>query len=163
MGYACPVCDVEQADAVHLANHLAVTASLGREDHLEWLEDHAPEWESSTPAELAAIVGEYALEVDVPEFADDSNTHQHGHRSSDGRAPTLEDELARQARHRGRDRVQGRGTLTAETEAVLDEARELTAQMRHSIHDNETSGEQRDFEESDVETQGRPGTENENA
>jgi len=37
MGYTCPVCDVEEADAVHLANHLAITASLGRENHREWL------------------------------------------------------------------------------------------------------------------------------
>ncbi|MHC3439170.1 DUF5810 domain-containing protein [Natrialbaceae archaeon A-gly3] len=116
MAYACPVCDTEQADGVHLANHLAVTASLGREDHLEFLETHVPGWADCTPEELAAKVREYAPEIDVPEFDE-----------SEGGA-TFEDELARQTSGAGRGDLTG-GPTTEETERVLEEARELTRRM----------------------------------
>lgn len=117
MGYLCPVCGVEQADAVHLANHLAVTASLGRRDHEAWLEEHAPDWAECTPAELGEAVGIHAQDVETPGFDDD---HDHRHQA---RPPGLEAELAAQTRR------PGRGTMTAETETVLKEARELTRQM----------------------------------
>lgn len=117
MGYRCPVCDAEEADAVHLANHLAVTASLGRQDHRTWLEEHEPNWADRGPEELGEIVSQHATEIETPDF--DGHDHQHG----SGRPPALEDELARQTRQRGR------GTMTAETERVLEEARELTRQM----------------------------------
>ncbi|WP_247003045.1 DUF5810 domain-containing protein [Halosolutus gelatinilyticus] len=119
MGYACPVCDAEQADAEHLANHLAVTASLGREDHEAWLEEHAPDWPDRTPEELGEIVSQYAPEVDTPEFD-----------SSHGHSPTLEDELARQSRR------PGRGEMTSETERVLEEARELTRRMQGTAEED---------------------------
>ena len=115
MGYLCPVCDVEEADAVHLANHLAVTASLGRQDHRAWLEEHAPDWADCGPEELGEIVGEHATEVETPEF----DTHAH----DPGRPPALEDELARQANQ------PGRGAMTSEAESVLEEAREMTREM----------------------------------
>ncbi|WP_254766481.1 DUF5810 domain-containing protein [Salinilacihabitans rarus] len=126
MGYACPVCDAEQADAVHLANHLAITASLGREDHLAWLDEHAPDWADAGPAELAAVVRERAPEVETPEFE-----------SAGGDAPTFEDELARQSRGPGR----GAATVDAETERVLEEARELTRRMYEDDGDG-TDGEE---------------------
>lgn len=66
MGYACPVCAAEQADAKHLANHLAVTASLGRDNHREWLEEHAPSWGECTPEELGEIVSQHADEIETP-------------------------------------------------------------------------------------------------
>ncbi|MFC4542498.1 DUF5810 domain-containing protein [Halosolutus amylolyticus] len=113
MGYACPVCDAEQADAEHLANHLAVTAALGRADHRDWLEEHAPDWADRGPEDLGTIVSEYAPEIETPEF-------ESGH----GHEPTFEDELARQSRG------PGRGALTSEAEGVLEEARELTRQMQ---------------------------------
>ena len=68
MGYACPVCGAEQLDGVHLANHLAVTASIGREDHTGWLEAHAPDWADCGPEELAAQVIEHAGEIETPEY-----------------------------------------------------------------------------------------------
>ncbi|RQG94029.1 DUF5810 domain-containing protein [Natrarchaeobius chitinivorans] len=126
MGYACPVCDVEQADARHLANHLAVTASLGRRDHLEWLEERAPNWAECGPDELGEIVAEYAPETDAPTF--EGEDHAHGHEP--GRPGGFEDGLARQTRG------SGRGELTGEAAGVLEEARELTRRM----HDDESDG-----------------------
>ncbi|WP_049890247.1 DUF5810 domain-containing protein [Natronorubrum sulfidifaciens] len=117
MGYACPVCESEQADAVHLANHLAITASLGRRDHSEWLEEHAPDWAEATPEELGETVSQHAPEIETPEF--DASGHGHSH----GRPDALEDGLARQRRQ------SGRGSLSAEAEGVLQEARELTRRM----------------------------------
>ncbi|TYT63965.1 DUF5810 domain-containing protein [Natrialba swarupiae] len=117
MGYACPVCDVEQADAEHLANHLAVTASLGRRDHLEWLEEHAPEWSDCSPTELGEIVAEHAPEIETPAFEGAS------HDTEPGRPPGFEAGLAEQSRR------SGRGELTEEAAGVLEEARELTRRM----------------------------------
>lgn len=114
MGYACPVCAVEQADAEHLANHLAITASLGRSDHEQWLAEYAPEWADCTPSDLAAVVTEHAPEVDIPEVEESVGG---------GRSPALESGLARQSRQ------SGRGELSADVEGVLAEARELTAAM----------------------------------
>lgn len=127
MGYACPVCGAEQADGVHLANHLAVTASLGRTDHEEWLAEHAPDWRDDAPEELADRVVEYAPEIETPEFE-----------TADGDLPAvgLEDELA------ARSRRPGRGDPTAgsvgpgqephrsdDVESILAEAREMTEQI----------------------------------
>ena len=133
MGYACPVCDAEQADAAHLANHLAITASLGREDHREWLEEHAPDWSDCNPEELGEIVSQYAPEIETPEF--DEAGHDHG------RPGGLEEGLARQSRGAGR------GSLTAEAESALEEARELTRQMQEPTGDgSESDGESLDDE-----------------
>ncbi|AEH38008.1 DUF5810 domain-containing protein [Halopiger xanaduensis] len=129
MGYACPVCDAEEADAKHLANHLAITASLGRQEHEDWLEEHAPDWPERSPEELGEIVSRHAPEIETPEFEGGpqghDHDHGHGHGQQPGR-PALENELARQSRQ------PGRGSLTAEAEGVLEEARELTRQMRES-------------------------------
>lgn len=125
MGYRCPVCDVEEADAKHLANHLAVTASLGRRDHEAWLEEHAPEWADCGPEELGEIVAEYAPTVETPEF----DEHDHDRARPSG----FEDDLARQTRQRGR------GSMTAETEQVLREARELTERMADDADENENA------------------------
>lgn len=124
MGYACPVCGVEQADGVHLANHLAVTASLGREDHEAWLADYAPDWAECSPPELADRVVEHALEVDTPEFEDDGGA----------RPPDLESALAAQGRQ------PGRGAASADVDAVLEEARELTERMYRGGVDGEGVG-----------------------
>ncbi|MFP8957856.1 DUF5810 domain-containing protein [Natrialbaceae archaeon A-CW3] len=119
MGYVCPVCDAGVVDARQLADHVAVTASLGRADHLEWLETYAPDWESSTREELADVVTEYALEVEPPVSEEDSE----GPRPSSQQEPMLEDAIARQSRG------PGRGELTGEAESVLEEAMALTREM----------------------------------
>ncbi|MFP9192316.1 DUF5810 domain-containing protein [Natronosalvus vescus] len=124
MGYVCPVCDAGVVDTRQLADHVAVTASLGRADHLEWLESHAPEWESSTREELAAVVTEYALEMETPVSEDDPEGPRP---SSPGQAqvqePMLEDAIARQSRG------PGRGELTGTAESVLEEAMAMTREM----------------------------------
>lgn len=143
MGYACPVCDAEQADAEHLANHLAITASLGREDHRAWLEEHAPDWSDCSPEELGEIVGQYAPEIDTPEFESASHGHDHG------RPGGLEEGLARQSRQPGRgDQLggrSGRGGMSAEAETALEEARELTRKMQEPAdagEEGEASGDE---------------------
>ena len=144
MGYACPVCDAEQADAEHLANHLAVTASLGREDHAAWLEEHAPDWADRGPEELGELVSEHAPEIDTPEFEGGSHgrahdhDHGHGHGHEPGRPDMLEDGLARQARQ------PGRGDMTAEAESVLREARELTRRMQEQEQEREQESDPAD-------------------
>ncbi|QSG03843.1 DUF5810 domain-containing protein [Natranaeroarchaeum sulfidigenes] len=120
MGYACPVCEAPQADGEHLANHLAITAIMGREGHEEWLDEHAPEWEDSTRSELAEAVVEHVPETEFPQLFEDT-TDGHGHGGQSG--ATLEQEMARQTAGRGR------GDLTDETRDVLAEARELTEEM----------------------------------
>lgn len=128
MGYACPVCGAEQSDAVHLAHHLAVTASLGRPDHREWLEEHAPSWGDSGPEELAEAVAPHAPEVDAPAF-DDA-----GHDRRGGR-PSFEDELAHQTRAPGRGGPAAGTGAGGEAEGVLEEARELTRRMHEGDAD----------------------------
>ena len=65
MGYACPVCETPQADAHHLANHLAFTALLGDDDHEAWLDEHTPGWDEAGEDELAERVLAEAKEVEV--------------------------------------------------------------------------------------------------
>lgn len=127
MGYACPVCDVAQADAEHLANHLAITASLGREDHRAWLEEHAPDWGECTPTELGDLVAAHAPEIETPDFDDADHDR--------GRPAGLEGGIAQQSRQ------PGRGSLSAEAESVLQEARELTRRMHESDDGDEGAGD----------------------
>ncbi|WP_121741864.1 DUF5810 domain-containing protein [Natronorubrum halophilum] len=141
MGYACPVCDAEQADAEHLANHLAITASLGREDHGEWLEEHAPDWSDCSPEELGEIVSQYAREIETPDFEGPSRGHDHG------RPGGLEEGIARQSRR------PGRGSMTGDAESVLREAREMTQRMtgaerNDAGNDGDEDGETANDEES---------------
>lgn len=113
MGYACPVCGDPQRDAEHLANHLAFTAMLGREDHEAWLDDHASEWESLDPETLGSRVTEYAPEEEFPQaFEDTTDDHE--------RAPRFEESIPRQ---------RGREATGAETTEVLAEAEAMTREM----------------------------------
>ena len=130
MGYVCPVCDVGVLDGEQLANHLAVTASLGREDHLEWLETYAPDWDSSTPAELAAVATEHALEIEDP-LSEDA---PEGPNAVSPHGGQLEDVLARQGRGPGR----GDPTLTTEARQVLEEAMALTAEMEEEEEEDDS-------------------------
>jgi hypothetical protein len=58
MGYACPVCETPQADATHLANHLAFTALIRGGEHETWLDERCPGWEAAGEAALADRVAE---------------------------------------------------------------------------------------------------------
>ena len=79
MGYDCPVCATPQADARHLANHLAFTALIHGDDHEDWLDEHCPDWESAGEAALAEQVAPLAEEADYPQvFEDTTGDHDHG-------------------------------------------------------------------------------------
>ncbi|PSP95012.1 hypothetical protein BRC91_03125 [Halobacteriales archaeon QS_4_62_28] len=119
MGYACPVCEEPQADAGHLANHLAFTAITSSGDHEEWLDEHAPEWGQLGETELAENVAEYAEETEFPQVFEESGVEDHAVDT-------------RQARARGS------GELDEEAASILAEARELTEQMESSDDEDET-------------------------
>ncbi|WP_096389490.1 DUF5810 domain-containing protein [Halopenitus persicus] len=131
MGYACPVCETPQRDGEHLAHHLAFTAMLHGGGHEEWLAEHAPEWADREPEELAAEVVEHAEEAEYHEVFEDTvhdrgrpdvgprgtgtghehdheHGHEHTHATAAGSNPSGFDE---------------------ETQAALEEARELTRRM----------------------------------
>ncbi|ELZ04828.1 DUF5810 domain-containing protein [Natrialba asiatica] len=147
MGYACPVCDAEQADAEHLANHLAITASLDRPDHKEWLEEHAPDWADHSPAELGEIVREHAPEIDTPEFESAGrgghDDHDHGRDRAPGRPTGIDSDLA------GQRRQPSRGSMTAEAERALQEAQEMTQQMLADAADDADAADPDDDEATD--------------
>jgi hypothetical protein len=127
MGYACPVCDDPQADAEHLANHLAFTALLGDDDHEAWLDEHAPDWDEADADALAATVTEIAEETDFPQVFEDT-TQDHDHDHDHERSGALFDDEAR-AVERGRERARDLSGLDAADEEILEEAREMTRQM----------------------------------
>jgi hypothetical protein len=157
MGYACPVCGDPQADAEHLANHLAFTAMLGDAGHEDWLAEHAPDWDEHDADRLADVVTDHAAEVEYPQVfedtvdrgpadttdhADHAGGHQHDHDHAHGRDPDhersgalFEDEgfgaeAARERAERSRN-----PQLDAETEDIMQEARELTERMREGGDD----------------------------
>jgi len=72
MGYECPVCATPQADAGHLANHMAFTAVLGDEAHEAWLDEHTPGWGDAGEAELAPRVAEHAPEGEFQQVFEDT-------------------------------------------------------------------------------------------
>lgn len=124
MGYACPVCETPQADAHHLANHLAFTALLGNDDHEAWLAEHAPGWEDAGEDELSERVVEHASEVEFPQVFEDTAGHDH---DRDGPQPGEHFE----ERRRTREPAGGRDfELDAETRKAIEEAREMTRQTR---------------------------------
>lgn len=113
MGYECPVCDAEEADGEHLANHLAFTALVRGGDHEAFLDEHVPDWESRDPESLAPDVTPHATETDTEPV-----TEPRGHQNHDHEMPAV-----------GRT---GQADLSGEAAAILDDAVELTEAMRES-------------------------------
>ena len=126
MGFSCPVCEDPQADGVHLANHLAITALTRGGDHEAWLDDHVPEWESLSEDELAEQVREMAETADYPQVFEDTTTdHEHAdHQHAGGHS------LGDMAGQETADLPPGSDMmaedLNEETEDVIREAMELT-------------------------------------
>jgi len=116
MSYVCPVCSSPQADAEHLANHLAFTAMLRGDGHEEWLDEHAPEWSEQGPETLAPTVAEHVPETET-ELDHDHDDH--------GAEPSFERSLAQQSGY-GRDNA----PTDPEAERILAEAERMTEQMR---------------------------------
>ena len=124
MGYACPVCEDPQADAEHLANHLAFTAMLGDADHEDWLETHAPDWDEESPADLAEIVAAEAEEREFPQvFEDTTDGHDHDH------GDAVDHQHARQQAPNPE--------LDAQARQTLEDARRMTEQMRAADEDDD--------------------------
>ncbi len=143
MGYACPVCSDPQADAGHLANHLAFTAILGDDDHEAWLAEHAPDWNEMGERELAAAVSEYVEETEFPQLFDDTvgGLDPDPESQDSERSGALFDEEGHEHRH-GHDHDRERqgpidtsGPTDAETERVLEEAREMTQRLLEDEED----------------------------
>ncbi|HET7323382.1 MAG TPA: DUF5810 domain-containing protein [Halococcus sp.] len=128
MGYACPVCETPQADARHLANHLAFTALLGNEKHESWLDEHTPEWEHEGEDELAERVVEYAEEVEFPQVFEDTTGHDHRDEPRSGEL-FEEEQTHRPSTHTP--------DLDPETAEAIEEAREMTRQAQS---DSDTDG-----------------------
>jgi len=173
MGYSCPVCDDPQADARHLANHLAFTAILGDEDHEAWLDEHAPGWADDGERELAERVTEHAEQREYPQLFEDTT----GGGDSPERDGERSGELFEEEGHSGHDHLghdHGHGThdhghepsgdgvpheqadvpRDPETEAVLEEARELTREMladEQADRDDEDGGDDEDASAGDGE------------
>ncbi|NLV08860.1 hypothetical protein GOC74_02790 [Halomicrobium mukohataei] len=126
MGYACPVCEEPQADAGHLANHLAFTALTGGGDHEDWLDEHVPDWGDHGEDELAAEVVELAAETEFP-FEAGGHDHQHG--QGHGIDP-------QQARERAS------GELDDEAAEILEEAREMTEAMQEADAERSESADE---------------------
>ncbi|AQL43162.1 hypothetical protein BV210_10730 [Halorientalis sp. IM1011] len=138
MGYTCPVCADPQADAEHLANHLAFTAMLGDDDHEAWLEEHAPDWDEADADALAATVTELAEETDYPQVFEDTTDHDHDH-DHERSGALFDDETP--AVERGRERAQDLSGLDGADEEILEEAREMTRQMRDSEDERSESSD----------------------
>ena len=125
MGYACPVCDDPQADATHLANHLAFTALTGGDDHETWLDEHVGEWDQHGESELAEIVVEHADQREFPQVFEESGTDGHSHDHAGDLPP-------------GADGHRDRSMSDADAD-VLAEARELTKEMLEESTSGETA------------------------
>jgi hypothetical protein len=148
MGYACPVCTDPQADATHLANHLAFTALVRGGDHEDWLDEHVPEWDSMNEETLGTELSELAEDTDYPQVFEDTTDqghdhdhvggHDHGHGTQD-----ISDAMLSEAESALADQ-------DIETpDDVMAEARELTRKRRSRGSERSeasTSGEDADGE-----------------
>ncbi len=125
MGYACPVCDAPQADGEHLANHLAFTAMLHEDEHAEFLDARIDDWQDKRPPALAAELVRHADETEYDAvFEDTTEGPGMGHGDGDGAAPS--DGAAPPDADPAIDFDDlDDGTLDAETERVIEEARKL--------------------------------------
>jgi len=134
MGYACPVCSDPQADANHLANHLAFTALVRGGDHEAWLDEHVTAWEQQGEDDLAAVVVDYAETEEFPQVFEDTvggttGEHEHEHDHDDERSGRLfEDDAPPGGRQRPPGRQPAASVSDADAAAVLEEARKLTEQ-----------------------------------
>ena len=139
MGFACPVCEIPQQDATHLANHLAFTAMVHGDEHEAWLDEHVDDWSAHGEEELAPKVAELAEETDYEKvFEDTVHDHGHGDHDHDHRQPGVEG-----TRPAGIDpeaaAAAGAGTLDEEARDVLEEARAMTAEMLDGEGDEDDS------------------------
>lgn len=133
MAYRCPVCEDPQADAEHLANHLAFTAVIRGGDHESWLDDHVPDWGDDDPEALAARLRDLDAVESVEHPIDEVQTADHAPHGTETNAHTPRRPGAGQNAH-------GSDSLGGETHDLDDEAREILARAREltrQIEDDE--------------------------
>ncbi|MEF8785291.1 MAG: DUF5810 domain-containing protein [Haloarculaceae archaeon] len=141
MGYACPVCEDPQADAIHLANHLAFTALVRGGDHEDWLDDHVPDWESMDEETLGEHLTVEADETDYPQVFEDTTDQPHdhadhagGHDSAHATQDVSDAMLADAERQLAEEDLEN-------PDDVMAEARELTRKRREERADEESDSE----------------------
>ncbi len=161
MGYACPVCDDPQADAGHLANHLAFTAIARGGDHEAWLDERVPDWADYDEDALAAEVAPLAEEREFPQLFEDTaggldETHDHGgqgHDHSHGQRDYDASPTHPAAVDPGRF-GDGEDNLDDEARDIIETAREMTEQRREDATSDGDEAAANDGEEStDSETE----------
>lgn len=143
MGYACPVCSDPQADAGHLANHLAFSAILGDDEHESWLDEHAPGWGEMGEDELAETLGEKLEEAEFPELFEDTV----GGLDDSSDDPLSERSGALFEEDHGHDHggshsehggfVDTSEPMDEETEEILEEAKKMTRRMHDEANNDE--------------------------
>ncbi|SFR50795.1 DUF5810 domain-containing protein [Halogeometricum limi] len=146
MGYACPVCDVPQQDAEHLANHLAFTAMTHGGDHESWLDEHVPDWSTGGPAELGPKVTELAEETEYDAVFEDT-VHDHAPHDHDS---LFDEEAGGETPSTGV--VAQREPVDDETQAVLDEARAMTREMLGGSADGADGADDTDDVDADADS-----------
>ena len=159
MGYACPVCDDPQQDAEHLANHLAFQALTHGDDHESWLDEHAPDWATGGPADLAPRLEDLAEEAEYEVVFEDT-TEETSERERELFDPDRQGEEHGQVHggmgdhghthNHGQGHDHGHGhasgqtggngidlsTLDPEAREIVDEARALTQEMLDDERDD---------------------------
>jgi hypothetical protein len=133
MGFSCPVCDDPQADGVHLANHLAITALTRGGDHETFLDDHVPDWQELGEAELAEQLRSSAEQTEYPQVFEDTTGHTHADESDGAHASQA-------------DAVPFETDLPSEmsdgaADEVVEEAMELTRKRRANAEDEDDEPE----------------------
>lgn len=123
MGYECPVCDAEEADGKHLANHLAFTALVRGGDHEAFLDEHVPDWATRDPESLGADVTAHATETETEPVSEPQGQHGNDHET-----PAVE--------------RSGQTDLSGDAASILEAAQELTQAMHDStVADPEAANE----------------------
>lgn len=137
MGYACPVCEDPQVDAKHLADHLALTALLGDDDHEAWLDDHAPGWTQEDDAWLGERVVDEAERIELP-----TEGESQARRADFGKGvDATHDPGVAFEELTDRSRAGADPSLDDEAQAALREAYEITQRRRERQGPNEQPDE----------------------
>ena len=133
MSYLCPVCASPFGGSEPLADHLAITAILHGGDHEAWLDETVADWASLSRAALGERVVDHAETADDHEHIgahNDGGNHSHGEPEPASGLPNGIDAA-------GSGREAG-GTLDADAQAIIEEARELTREMHDKDEQQES-------------------------